>query len=136
MSKTLTKKKASLLNMALMGTYQIVTALFGFVLPSMILNTYGANLHGYTTTVSNIMSYVALVNAGLAPAAVQALYEPLAKKDMYRVNQVLNAVDHFYTISGWLYNFSCCNSWFVTFYSFESVACHDNYIINDSNWCQ
>lgn len=106
MSKTLTKKKASLLNMALMGTYQIVTALFGFVLPSMILNTYGANLHGYTTTVSNIMSYVALVNAGLAPAAVQALYEPLAKKDMYRVNQVLNAVDHFYTISGWLYTIS------------------------------
>ena len=103
MSKALSKKKASLLNMALMGTYQVVTALFGFVLPSMILNTYGANLHGYTTTVSNIMSYVALVNAGLAPAAVQALYSPLAKKDMYRVNQVLNAIDHFYTVSGWLY---------------------------------
>ena len=43
-----------MLNMALMGAYQIVTALFGFVLPSMILNTYGASLHGYTTTVSNI----------------------------------------------------------------------------------
>ncbi len=66
MSKPLSKKKASMLNMALMGAYQIVTALFGFVLPSMILNTYGASLHGYTTTVSNIMSYVALVNAGLA----------------------------------------------------------------------
>ena len=60
MSKPLSKKKASMLNMALMGAYQIVTALFGFVLPSMILNTYGASLHGYTTTVSNIMSYVAL----------------------------------------------------------------------------
>ena len=55
MSKPLSKKKASMLNMALMGAYQIVTALFGFVLPSMILNTYGASLHGYTTTVSNIM---------------------------------------------------------------------------------
>ena len=87
MSKPLSKKKASMLNMALMGAYQIVTALFGFVLPSMILNTYGASLHGYTTTVSNIMSYVALVNAGLAPAAVQAL----------------NAIDHFYTVSGCLY---------------------------------
>ena len=85
MSKPLSKKKASMLNMALMGAYQIVTALFGFVLPSMILNTYGASLHGYTTTVSNIMSYVALVNAGLAPAAVQALYTPLAKKDTYRL---------------------------------------------------
>ena len=80
-----------------------MTALFGFVLPSMILNTYGASLHGYTTTVSNIMSYVALVNAGLAPAAVQALYTPLAKKDTYRLNQVLNAIDHFYTVSGCLY---------------------------------
>ena len=89
--------------MALMGAYQIVTALFGFVLPSMILNTYGASLHGYTTTVSNIMSYVALVNAGLAPAAVQALYAPLAEKNTYRLNQVLNAVDHFYTVSGCLY---------------------------------
>lgn len=106
MDKVLSKKKASLLNMVLMGTYQIVTALFGFVLPSMILNTYGANLHGYTTTVSNIMSYVALVNAGLAPTAVQALYSPLVKKDMYRVNQVLNAIDHFYTVSGWLYTVS------------------------------
>lgn len=103
MSKPLSKKKASMLNMALMGAYQIVTALFGFVLPSMILNTYGASLHGYTTTVSNIMSYVALVNAGLAPAAVQALYTPLAKKDTYRLNQVLNAIDHFYTVSGCLY---------------------------------
>ena len=88
MSKPLSKKKASMLNMALMGAYQIVTALFGFVLPSMILNTYGASLHGYTTTVSNIMSYVALVNAGLAPAAVQALYTPLAKKDTYRLNRL------------------------------------------------
>lgn len=103
MSRLLNKKKASMLNMTLMGVYQIVTALFGFVLPSLILNTYGANLHGYTTTVSNIMSYVALVNAGLAPAAVQALYAPLAKNDIYRINRVLNAIDHFYVISGCLY---------------------------------
>ena len=103
MIKSLSKKKASMLNMVFMGAYQIVTALFGFVLPSMILNTYGASLHGYTTTVSNIMSYVALVNAGLAPAAVQALYTPLAKKDTYRLNQILNAIGHFYTISGCLY---------------------------------
>ena len=103
MSKALSKKSASMLNMLFTGTYQIVTALFGFILPSMILNTYGASLHGYTTTVSNIMSYVALVNAGLAPAAVQALYTPLAQKDTYRLNQILNAIDHFYTISGCLY---------------------------------
>lgn len=83
--------------------YQLVTALFGFILPNLILNTYGANLHGYTSTVSNIMGYIALVNAGLAPAAVQALYAPLAKNDNKKISEVVNAINRFYKISGCLY---------------------------------
>lgn len=101
--KEISKKRASLLNMIFMGLYQLVTALFGFILPSLIMHTYGANLHGYTTTVSTIMGYIALINAGLAPAAIQALYTPLAKKDKREINAVLNAIDHFYIISGVLY---------------------------------
>ena len=103
MNDKISKKKASILNMACMGIYQLVTALFGFILPNMILNTYGANLHGYTSTVSNIMGYIALVNAGLAPAAVQALYAPLAKNDSQRISEVVNAINRFYKISGCLY---------------------------------
>lgn len=97
------KKKASLLNMLFMGIYQLVTALFGFVLPSMIMHVYGASMHGYTTTVSTIMGYISLINAGLAPAGIQALYGPLAQQDKRQINAVLNAINRFYMISGILY---------------------------------
>ena len=99
----LTKKKATFLNMILGLAYQIVTALFGFILPHMLLNVYGAELHGYTSTVESIMSYISLITAGLSPAAVQALYEPLAKKDNHRISEVLNAINEFYIKSGCLY---------------------------------
>lgn len=103
MNDRMSKKRASILNMACMGIYQLITALFGFILPNLILNTYGANLHGYTSTVSTIMGYIALINAGLAPAAVQALYAPLAQNDTRRINEVVNAINRFYKISGCLY---------------------------------
>ncbi len=103
MQKTLGRKKASIYNMISMGAYQLTTALFGFILPNLILNHYGANLHGYTSTVSNIMGYIALVNAGLAPAAVQALYAPLVGRDEKRICEVLAAINRFYIISGCLY---------------------------------
>ncbi len=103
MKKTLSKTNASIYNMLMTGTYQLVTALFGFILPNLILNGYGANLHGYTSTVSNVMGYIALINAGLGSAAVQALYAPLAKKDSVRTGEVLKAIDRFYTLSGCLY---------------------------------
>lgn len=100
----LNKKKATMLNMLVTALYQLTTALFGFILPNLLLNSYGAQLHGYTSTVNSIMSYIALINAGLAPAAVQALYEPLAKKDNKRISEVLNAIDRFYVKSGVLYS--------------------------------
>jgi len=99
----LSRKKATFLNMIFTAAYQLVTALFGFILPHMLLNTYGAELHGYTSTVNSIMSYIALINAGLAPAAVQALYAPLARKDNQRISEVLNAINRFYVKSGFLY---------------------------------
>lgn len=99
----LSKKKASLRNMFFMTIYQLITAIFGFILPNMIMHVYGAELHGYTTSISSIMSYIGLINAGLAPAAIQALYEPLAKNNIQRLNEVLNAINRFYTISGCLY---------------------------------
>ena len=100
----LNKKKATMLNLLVTALYQLTTALFGFILPNLLLNSYGAQLHGYTSTVNSIMSYIALINAGLAPAAVQALYEPLAKKDNKRISEVLNAIDRFYVKSGVLYS--------------------------------
>lgn len=99
----LSRKKATFLNIFYTSVYQFLTALFGFVIPNLLLNQYGVELHGYTSTVSNIMGYIAIINAGLAPAAVEAMYKPLAEKEPGRINEVLNAIDRFYVRAGILY---------------------------------
>lgn len=99
----LTKKKYTLLNMVVMGIYQIVTVAVGFIVPKLLLSTYGAEIHGYTSTVSTIMSYIALLNAGLASAALQSLYTPLAHRDNREISRTLKAIDRMYVKTGIFY---------------------------------
>lgn len=101
------------LNMLTMAIYQLTTAIFGFLLPNLILSGYGAELHGYTSTVTSIMSYIALLNAGLASAAIQSLYKPLADNDQDRINEVLNAVNKFYVRTGMLYTIAVVGVAFI-----------------------
>lgn len=100
------KKKASVMNMATMAIYQIVSIVAGFLIPKLFLETYGAELHGYTSTVNEIMSYIALFNAGLGTAAIQALYAPLAAKDNKSLSSIVRAIDKFYIKTGVLYTVS------------------------------
>ena len=86
------KRRASVLNMAVTLVWQLCTVVFGLVVPRYFLVGYGADIHGLTSTISNILSYVLLLNAGLLTASVQALYRPLSSKNQTEVNAVLNAV--------------------------------------------
>lgn len=99
----ISKKKASILNIIFAMVNQVVVVIYGFFIPNMILNTFGAQLHGYTSTVNTIMNYINLLSAGIAPVAVQALYVPLVKKDSLKLNQVLNAIDGLYAKIGFWY---------------------------------
>jgi O-antigen/teichoic acid export membrane protein len=94
------KKSATFHNTVIAAVYQLIIIALGFVIPKMLLTTYGPSIHGLTSTIANIMSYVSLLNAGLATASVQALYAPLTHNETYRVNEVLNAIRKFYTKTG------------------------------------
>lgn len=97
------KKKATLYNIITMFLYQFIAVIVGFILPKLLLEKYGADTHGYTSTVTNIMNYVSLLNAGLSVAAIQSLYKPLAENDEKEINSVLNAIRKFYNQAGILY---------------------------------
>lgn len=97
------KSRASVLNMAVTLVWQLCTVVFGLVVPRYFLVGYGADIHGLTSTISNILSYVLLLNAGLLTASVQALYRPLSSKNQTEVNAVLNAVQKYYTKVGLAY---------------------------------
>lgn len=90
------KSKASLLNLISGFLFQGVAAFGGFVIPGILLSRYGAALHGYISTVNNFMVYVSLATMGLSPAAIQAYYKPLAKKNNKEISCVYNTVAKLY----------------------------------------
>lgn len=96
----ISRKKATIRNISITFTYQIVTMILGFIIPRMFLTTYGSNIHGLTSSITNIMSYVLLLNAGLNTASIQALYKPLRENDNKRLNEVLNAIKKYYFNTG------------------------------------
>lgn len=97
------KSKASLLNLISGFFYQGVAAFCGFVIPGMLLSHYGAALHGYISTINSFMVYVSLATMGLSPAAIQAYYKPLAKKNNKEISCVYNTVAKLYNKAAFFY---------------------------------
>lgn len=94
------KSRAIAKNMSVTLLYQAVSICFGFLLPKMLLETYGPSIHGLTSTIANTMNYIMLLNAGLTTAAIQSLYKPFSENNTKRLNEVYNAIKSFYFKTG------------------------------------
>jgi uncharacterized membrane protein len=82
---------------------QVFTVLAGFIVPRIILVYYGSEINGLVTSITQFIAYFNLVEAGLAGAAVYALYKPLADEDHKSINAVLSATNRFYILSGYIF---------------------------------
>ena len=82
---------------------QIITIALGLVLPRMFITSYGSEVNGMLSSVNNIFSYLALLEAGIGSATIQALYGPLAKNNRDDINGILSATNLFYKRTGIIY---------------------------------
>lgn len=53
---------------------QVITLALSFIVPRLILVNYGSEINGLTNTISQIYTYVALLEAGIGQSAMFALY--------------------------------------------------------------
>ncbi|WP_028273723.1 lipopolysaccharide biosynthesis protein [Atopococcus tabaci] len=97
------RRKATAQNIVVEFSYQLIMISFGFIIPRLFLTHYGPTIHGLTSSITNVMSYVLLLNAGLNTASIQALYDPLNRKDTQRLNEVLNAIRQYYFQTGLMF---------------------------------
>lgn len=82
---------------------QIVTVISGLIIPILMIKTYGSEINGLISSVSQFVRYFMLVEAGLASASVYALFKPLANKDFDAINGVVSATRIFYFKSGYFF---------------------------------
>lgn len=82
---------------------QLITALGGFILPPLIIVTYGSATNGMMASIKQFIAYLTLLEAGVGAAAIVALYQALSNNHIALRNRILAATHHFYRISGTLF---------------------------------
>ena len=82
---------------------QALTIILGIIIPRLVLTNYGSEVNGLINSVTQIYSYIALIEAGVGTATVQALYRTIGKQDRDGTNAILAATNHYYHKTGILY---------------------------------
>jgi O-antigen/teichoic acid export membrane protein len=85
---------------------QFIILALGIVIPRLFVTNYGSDVNGLFNTIGQIFNYVALLEAGLGAATVQALYAPVASNDRGDISSILSATKIYYRKVS-LYYFLC-----------------------------
>jgi hypothetical protein len=95
--------KKSINNIVYGITGQLITILIGLLLPRLRIVSFGSEINGMLSSIQQIYSYLALLEAGVGTATLQALYGPVAKDNKKSINEILAATNKFYKKTGCIY---------------------------------
>lgn len=84
------------MNSGSLAIQQIVTLAAGLIMPRAMLLAYGSEVNGLVTSITQLVTYINLVEAGLSGATTYALYKPLADGDNAAISGVVSASRKFY----------------------------------------
>lgn len=95
---------------------EAVAILLGVIVPRLTLTNYGSEVNGLVSTIGQIYAYVALLEAGIGLATIQALYKPISEDNKDSINSILSATAHYYKRTGFIY--ACIVVVFSSIYPF------------------
>lgn len=90
------RSKKALWNTIVSLLLQFVTAVCGFIVPRLIIGTYGSDINGLVSSITQFLSYITLFEAGVGGVVRAALYKPLADGDTSRLSSIVNATEKFF----------------------------------------
>lgn len=97
------RSKKALKNIITSLLQQIVTIVCGFIAPKLIIGTFGSDVNGLVSSVTQFLAYITLLESGMGPVVKAALYKPLAKKDNKGIANVLKASEKFFKAISYIF---------------------------------
>ena len=79
---------------------QLVATLCGMLIPWIMIDTFGSEVYGATTSIAQFLSYISILEGGIGRAARGELYKPLAEGDNENISRVYLAVKRFFNTIG------------------------------------
>ena len=79
---------------------QLVATMCGVLIPWLMIDAFGSEAYGATTSIAQFLSYISLLEGGIGRAARGEMYKPLADGDTENISRVYMAVKRFFTTIG------------------------------------
>ena len=67
---------------------QFIAIILGLIVPRLFITSYGSDVNGLLSTISQIFLYMVLLEAGIGQAAKNLLYKPFREKDEDGVSEI------------------------------------------------
>lgn len=98
--------------------HEAVVLICGMILPRLILEAFGSTYNGITNSITQFLSAISLLRAGIGGVTKAALYKPLAENDTLQISRVVRATEIFLRkvaliFLGFLIAFACIYPTFV-----------------------
>ncbi|WP_306484184.1 sugar isomerase [Anaerococcus sp.] len=91
------RKKLLALNTSSSLIFQITTIICGFIVPRLILQTYGSEVNGLINSITQFLAIIAFLELGVGAVIQSSLYKPLAEKDDVEISKIVVSGQKFFS---------------------------------------
>ena len=90
------RSKKALYNISTSLLLQIIVILYGFIVPKIIISSFGSSVNGLISSITQFLAYITLLESGFGPVVKAALYKPIANKDYNTIANILKTTEKFF----------------------------------------
>lgn len=90
------ERKLLLFNSLISIFYQFVVIISGFILPKLILNSFGSATNGLISSITQFISFISLMDMGIGVVVLASLYKPLSCNDSIKISQICKSAKSFF----------------------------------------
>ena len=76
--------------------FQVTTLICGFVLPRLILASFGSEVNGLVNSITQFLHIIAFLELGVGAVVQSSLYKPLAKRNDDEVSKIIVSANKFF----------------------------------------
>ena len=94
--KEKTRTQKAKLNMAFSLLQQGIAFVCGLIVPRLMINAFGSEAYGATSSIATFLSYITLLEGGIGAVTRSALYKAFASKSSDQISAVVTETQSFY----------------------------------------
>lgn len=97
------RSKKAIYNISTNLVLQIINVVYGFIVPKIIISSFGSNVNGLISSITQFLTYIALLESGFGPVVKAALYKPIAKNDKTTIANILKTTEKFFRTIAYIF---------------------------------